>query len=72
MELLNLDNYLAEITQQIYENQEEFIISTLYPFCQELVEWRISKQDLRDALTRWKELETENRILRKKLAEREK
>ena len=52
-----MDDYIGEITRKIVteaqETMDEFIFTTIEPFCSAVTERRITKQDLREALAVW-------------------
>lgn len=45
-----MDSMLFEITTKVQETTEDFIFTTIYPFCEDVVQRKISKQELLTAL----------------------
>ena len=50
MDFENMDSMLYEITTEVQETAEEFIFTTIQPFCEDVVQRKISKQELISAL----------------------
>ena len=55
--MIQIDSGITEITNKISikvtETQEEFIFETLKPWCEEIVQQKVSKQDLKQALLKY-------------------
>lgn len=45
-----MDSMLYEITTKVQETTEDFIFTTIQPFCEDVVQRKISKQELVNAL----------------------
>lgn len=45
-----MDSMLYEITMKVQETTEDFIFTTIQPFCENVVQRKISKQELITAL----------------------
>lgn len=45
-----MDSMLYEITTKIQETTDDFIFTTIQPFCEDVVQRKISKQELITAL----------------------
>ena len=45
-----MDSMLYEITTKVQETTEDFIFITIQPFCEDVVQRKISKQELISAL----------------------
>ena len=45
-----MDSMLYEITTKVQETTEDFIFTTIQPFCEDVVQRKISKQELITAL----------------------
>ena len=45
-----MDSMLYEITTKVQETTEDFIFTTIQPFCEDVVQRKISKQELVTAL----------------------
>ena len=46
--------FVEQVTEKATEEHEEFIFQTIKPFCEEIVQEKISKKDLTEALIMWK------------------
>ena len=64
---MDYENFTAKIIKSAVEAEEEFIFQTIYPYCEQITQQRISKQDLTNALVHYRALERENEMLRNKL-----
>ena len=67
----NTNTYMKELLQKVKETQDEFIIQTILPYCEEITQMKISKQELVDALLGCKRLKEENELLKKRVEELE-
>ncbi len=45
-----MDSIMYEITTKVQETTEDFIFTTIQPFCEDVVQRKISKQELITAL----------------------
>lgn len=45
-----MDSMLYEITTKVQKTTEDFIFTTIQPFCEDVVQRKISKQELVNAL----------------------
>ena len=50
-----VSDMMKKIATQVEETQEEFIFETVKPYCENIVQMKISKKDLTEALLLWKE-----------------
>ena len=48
-----MTEYVGEIKMKAMENQEEFIFQTIQPYCENIIEQRISKKELNLALLQY-------------------
>ena len=48
-----INEIVYEVSRQIVESNDEFIIETIMPYCREVTETRISKEKLKEALVRY-------------------
>lgn len=48
-----MTEYVEKIAMQAKENQEEFIFQTIQPYCENIIEQRISKKELNLALLQY-------------------
>lgn len=46
----NVTKIVEEIVMRAEENQEEFIIETIYPYCEDLLQIKINKEELKQIL----------------------
>ena len=67
----NTNTYMKELLQKVKETQDEFIIQTILPYCEEITQMEISKEELVDALLGCKRLKEENELLKKRVEELE-
>ena len=67
----NTNTYMKELLQKVKETQDEFILQTILPYCEEITQMEISKEELVDALTGYNKLKAENEHLKKKIEELE-
>ena len=52
----SIDEMMHKIATEVTESQEEFIFETVRPYCENVVQMKISKKDLTEALLLlWKE-----------------
>lgn len=51
----SIDEIMYKISTEVTESQEEFIFETVRPYCENIVQMKISKKDLTEALLLWKE-----------------
>lgn len=49
----DISKMVEEIAMQAKENQEEFIFQTIQPYCENIIEQRISKKELELALLQY-------------------
>ena len=45
-----MDSMMYKISTEVQENEEEFIFKTIQPFCESVIQRKISKQELMSAL----------------------
>jgi DNA-binding transcriptional regulator YhcF (GntR family) len=57
------NTYVTNIAHKVSEDYDDFIFETLSPFCEEVTQQKISKQELKFALLHYKKLEEENKKL---------
>lgn len=50
------ETFMFEIQKQVIETEDEFIFRTLYPYCNDILETKISKETLKKALVHSKDL----------------
>lgn len=48
-----INEIVYEVSRQVTESNDEFIIETIMPYCREVTETRISKEKLKEALVRY-------------------
>lgn len=51
----SINEMMYKISTEVTESQEEFIFETVRPYCENIVQMKISKKDLTEALLLWKE-----------------
>ena len=51
----SINDIMNTIATEVKESQEEFIFETVIPYCENVVNMKISKKDLAEALLLWKE-----------------
>ena len=50
-----ISDTMLKITERVLEDEENFIFETIKPYCEEIVQRKISKQELKDALLLWEQ-----------------
>ena len=50
-----IETYVAKFIQQFSEDEENFIFTTIEPFCEEVYERKINKRELAEAITNYRE-----------------
>lgn len=50
-----ISDTMLEINQRVLEDEENFIFETIKPYCEEIIQRKISKRELRDALLLWEQ-----------------
>lgn len=50
-----ISDTMLEISQRVLEDEENFIFEVIKPYCEEIVQRKISKQELKDALLLWEQ-----------------
>jgi hypothetical protein len=50
-----ISDTMLEISQRVLEDEENFIFEAIKPYCEEIVQRKISKQELKDALLLWEQ-----------------
>lgn len=46
----DMTKVVEKITMQVEENQEEFIFETIYPYCENILQMKINKEELKQIL----------------------
>lgn len=49
----DLHRFVYQVSRQIIEDDEGFMLETITPFCEEIVQQKLSKKDLEEALRMW-------------------
>ena len=52
-----MDSMVYKITTEAQETMEDFIFTTIQPFCEDVIQRKISKQELITALLLYKEIQ---------------
>ena len=61
---MDMNTYIEKMTHKMIETEEEFIFQSIAPYCDNFTERRITKEELVNALVRYRELEEENEKLK--------
>ena len=69
--MMNFDitKMVEEIVMQAKENQEEFIIETIYPYCENILQMKINKEELKQILLNGIQKPCENCVSREAIIE---
>lgn len=61
---MDFDTYVNQLVMSFKETEEEFIFNTVSPFCDNIMQRKISKEELINALYRYRTLQSENNFLK--------
>ena len=61
---MDFDTYVNQLVMSFRETEEEFIFNTVSPFCDNIMQKKINKEELINALRRYRTLQSENNFLK--------